>query len=113
MVVTSLVFFLIAILACHRKTIPAVTDRGVQPVAPATPVTPPPPPEPVIPAADLAAGKIIYETKCIRCHAAKPVEAYTADRWVGILRSMVPKARLDSIQTAQLTLYVNANAKKS
>ena len=98
---------LIIIAACHRKTVPAVVETPPPPAAPAAPVVP------VVAAADLEAGKRIYETKCIRCHTAKPVDTYTEARWVGILRSMVPKARLDSLQTAQLTLYVNANAKKS
>lgn len=91
------------IIACHKKTVPAVTSTPV-PVAPAPPV---------VATADIEAGKTIYETKCVKCHSAKPAGDYTQVRWVGILRSMVPKARLDSVQTAQLTLYVNAHAKKS
>lgn len=99
--------FLLVSMACHRKTVPAVADGTVQPAAPVIPAAP------VFATADLEAGKNIYETKCARCHAVKPVEDYTADRWVGILRSMVPKAKLDSVQRAQLTAYVNTHAKKS
>lgn len=92
--------FLAVLIACHKKTVPAAT-------------APPPPAEPTYTAAAIEAGKIIYETKCTRCHAPKPVQDYTTTRWVGILRAMVPKARLDSVQTIQLTAYVNTNAKKS
>jgi mono/diheme cytochrome c family protein len=101
--------FLSIIVACHRKTIPASPDQAVQPAAPAQPVQP----VAATATADLEAGKIIYETKCTRCHGMKAIENYTTDRWVGILRSMVPKARLDSVQTVQVTAYVNAHARKS
>lgn len=100
----------VVIIACHKKGVPTVADRTVQPEPPASPTAP------VVAAhtaADLEAGKVIYETKCIRCHAAKPVETYTAERWAGILRSMIPKARLDSAQKMQVTAYVNTNAKKA
>lgn len=90
---------LIVIAACHKKTVPAVA-------APAPPATP------VFAAADIAAGKTIYETKCIRCHKPKPVENYTSLRWVSILKSMAPKSKLDSVQTAQVRAYVQTNAKK-
>jgi mono/diheme cytochrome c family protein len=103
-IVICIAFFIFAI-ACHKKAVPVVTTRTEQPEAPASPV------HPVYTAADLEAGKAIYETKCARCHTAKPVGNYTAGRWVGILKSMVPKAKLDSTQTAQVTAYVNTNAK--
>jgi len=60
----------------------------------------------------LAAGKTVYETKCIRCHAMKPVAAFTEPRWDGILRIMAPKANLTQVETEQVTAYVKANAKK-
>ena len=106
---TFLLFSVLAviIIACHKKAVPTIADRTVQPEPPAAPVVA------AHTAADLEAGKIIYETKCARCHVAKPVENYTAERWVGILRSMVPKARLDSTQKMQVTAYVNTNAKKN
>lgn len=102
------------VVACHKKAVPTVADRTEQPPAP--PPTPPPPGVEMRPAfteAEVAAGKIVYETKCTRCHAAKPVDSYTTQRWPGILKSMVPRSKLDSVETRQLTAYVMTNAKKS
>lgn len=60
----------------------------------------------------LAAGKVIYETKCTRCHGMKGVASYTTDRWDGILKLMAPKAGLNEMETEQVKAYVRANAKK-
>lgn len=100
-------------IACHKKAVPTVADRTEQPPPP--PSTPPPGVEmrPAFTEAEITAGKTVYETKCTRCHTAKPVENYTTQRWPGILKSMVPKAKLDSIATRQVTAYVMTNAKKS
>lgn len=59
-------------------------------------------------------GHAVYldKTKCARCHGPKDVTAYTQERWTGILRNMIPKAKLDETQSAQVTAYVMANAKK-
>lgn len=93
-------------MACHNKAVPTVADRTEHPAAPAKPA------EPVVSAELLEAGKLVYTTKCSRCHAAKPVENWTAEGWQPILKSMIPKAKLDSVQSAQVTAYVKANAKK-
>ncbi|TMI82497.1 MAG: hypothetical protein E6H10_09580 [Bacteroidetes bacterium] len=60
----------------------------------------------------MAAGKNVYETKCIRCHAMKPLAAFTDPRWEAILKIMVPKANLTQVETQQVTAYVKANAKR-
>jgi uncharacterized membrane protein len=106
-IVAGMAVVILVIAACHKKAVPTVADRTEQPPPPLKPVGG------VATEADLTAGKTIYETKCTRCHAAKPVDTYTPERWTGILKSMVPKARLDSMQTAQVTAYVNTHAKKS
>jgi cytochrome c5 len=94
----------VAAVACHKKTVPTVADRTE---------LPPPPPPPAAPVVDMAAGKTIYETKCNKCHAPKVLDAYTTERWAGILKSMIPKAKLNADESAQVTAYVNANAKKA
>jgi mono/diheme cytochrome c family protein len=90
------VLTLIIATACHKKAAPS----AAVPAAPA--------PD----AALVEAGKNVYATKCTKCHAAKVVENYTAEKWVGILASMIPKAKLDDTESAQVTAFVNAGAKK-
>lgn len=57
-------------------------------------------------------GQATYTAKCGRCHGLKNTADYTADRWVGIMQSMAPKARLDDTEKANVLAYVQANAKK-
>ncbi|MEJ0102912.1 MAG: hypothetical protein WDO19_10290 [Bacteroidota bacterium] len=97
------VFIVIIATACHKKAVPAATQAASAPAPSAVAAADP---------ALIEAGKNIYTTKCAKCHPAKVVENYTADRWVGILKSMIPKAKLDDTEAAQVTAYVNANAKK-
>lgn len=110
LVVSYLLLLAVIAVACHRKTVPATTETAVV-TAPVV-VTPVVPAAPVYAEADLAAGKTIYETKCAKCHGAKPLDHWTVEGWKPILKSMIPKARLDSVQAAQVTAYVNTNAKK-
>jgi len=60
----------------------------------------------------LTAGKTIYTGKCTRCHEAKPVANWNAEEWKPILKSMIKKTRLDSLESAQVTAYVNEHCKK-
>ena len=59
----------------------------------------------------VAEGKTIYITKCARCHGPKPVENWTVQEWVPIIDRMSSKARLDAIEKANVTAYVNFYAK--
>ncbi len=59
----------------------------------------------------VAEGKTIYTTKCARCHGPKPVENWTVQEWVPIMERMVPKARLNETEAANVTAYVNFYAK--
>lgn len=65
--------------------------------------------------ADATAGQTIYDAggKCAKCHKPKDVSSFTAEKWVGILKNMVPKAKLDETETKQVTAYVMVNSKKS
>jgi cytochrome c5 len=62
--------------------------------------------------ADIDAGKVIYNSKCTKCHAAKPVESFNEERWTKILKSMIPRAKLDTDESRQVTAYAMTNAKK-
>ncbi|MET0635941.1 MAG: hypothetical protein ABWZ25_07920 [Chitinophagaceae bacterium] len=113
------------LVACNRKTSPSVSpvttaDNPVPPVnsstgssgqsiggvtpALVTPVTGS--------AADMEAGRVIYTTKCIKCHDAKPLEKWTQAEWQPILKSMIRKTKLDSLENMQVRLYVNTHARK-
>ena len=125
-----LTVFMAGIIACSKKittTTSTTTDVTPAPVVTAPTVPDKPKSEEVVPAKEetkpviagandtdpnLIAGRIIYTGKCAKCHAAKPVEEFTATRWDGILRSMIPKARLGFDESAQVTAYVKAHSKK-
>lgn len=94
--------------ACHRKSAPQINDRTDIPARPMPAATS------AASAADIEAGRQIYTAgKCTKCHEAKPVDHWTAEQWKPILKSMIPKAKLDSVQRAQVTAYVNLHARKS
>lgn len=109
------------VVACAKKSTPTTsTPAATTPVeSPESEKASQEPVKPVVSAeADLssaaiaAKGKIVYETKCGRCHALKTTTAYTSERWDGILASMIPKAKLNDEETKQVTVYVKENAKK-
>jgi len=60
---------------------------------------------------DEVSGQNIYTTKCAKCHGAKPVGNWTFNQWEGILKSMVPKAKLNADEESQLIAYIKAHAK--
>jgi mono/diheme cytochrome c family protein len=90
----------LVVLACHRKTAAAkaeAAEKAKMEAAHTELVT---------------QGKTVYTTRCNKCHALKTVENYTADRWTNILKSMIPKAKLNETEAQQVTAYVMDNAKK-
>ena len=61
----------------------------------------------------IAQGKTVYINRCARCHNLKPVEKFTAPEWEPILKTMIPKAHLNESDSAQVTAFIMANAKKN
>jgi mono/diheme cytochrome c family protein len=57
-------------------------------------------------------GQSTYNAKCGKCHGLKVTTDFTADRWVGIMQVMAPKAHLDDTEKENVLAYVKANAKK-
>jgi hypothetical protein len=107
--VTANILIIATILfSCQRKTTPVITERTSFPQAP----KPANAPLETNSHEFIVAGKVIYTGKCSRCHDMKDPSAYAAERWPSILKSMIPKAKLNAEQANQLTAYVMANTKK-
>lgn len=112
----------VIVFGCQKKMTSGKTDTAktttTTPVKTETPATPPantatPPAAETgrINTEALAAAQKVYEGNCAKCHALKNPETYTAERWVGILNWMAPKAKLSDEQKAQVLTYVQHNAK--
>jgi hypothetical protein len=92
------------IQACTKKSIPTITDRTIDPPKPESPVANVKP--------DLVIGQRVFTNKCGKCHDLPDPARYTAERWDGILRSMIPRAGISREQEVHLTAYVKSNAAK-
>lgn len=113
----SIVILILAlsVWACHRKTIPSSDSNVIisnktntEETKTKTEIT-----KTEASGTDLAAvGKTVYTTRCNRCHGLKNTENFTQQQWDNILKSMIPKARLNDDEAKQVTAYVMANAKK-
>ena len=57
-------------------------------------------------------GSVVYSSRCGNCHALKPVARYTPAEWDNILKSMIPKAKLNDAEAKQVTAYVMEHSKK-
>jgi len=123
--ILTIVLLALAVFACSRKTVTTTARTGTttteatsevaeialtdsRPMSDVPVKTDPS----TAPVEALAAGKAVYNTRCGTCHELNPVENFTAQRWEGILKNMIPKARLNETDAAHVTAYVKANAKK-
>ena len=106
--VTGSIIISAFLVSCHKKAVPEITSRTEFPPAPksSTQAYPENSPEAI------GAGKVLFETRCNRCHDLKIVEVHTPERWTAILQTMIPRARLNEEQAKQVRSYVIANAKK-
>jgi cytochrome c5 len=59
----------------------------------------------------VAEGKGMYENNCAKCHKLYSTTAFTQEEWRPILVRMQRKAHLDDAQMAQITTYINSEAK--
>jgi cytochrome c5 len=99
---------LMLLIACQRKSLPAITERKTEP--PLKIASAYPPAMTVKP--DTVQGKSIFIARCGRCHALPSPAQFNVTRWGTILSSMVTRARLDNEQIVHLQAYILANAAK-
>lgn len=100
----TILILAIIVFACHRKTVASSdniiisnktnTERKV-----ANPEV-------------ASAGQTVYANRCGRCHGLKKTENYTTQQWENILKSMIPKAKLNDDEAREVTAYVLEHAKK-
>jgi mono/diheme cytochrome c family protein len=50
-------------------------------------------------------GRYVYQSRCGECHGLKNITDYSNQRWVEILREMIPKAKLTTTEKEELTTY--------
>ncbi len=131
-----LVFATSFAIACNRKMIPATTktetktdniskETAKEEVKTSEPEKKEPvkipdavPVQPATPASSIPnkpseeeSGKNVYTAKCGKCHALKNTGAYTYNQWETILKTMIPRARLNADEETQVVTYIRANAK--
>lgn len=90
--------------ACSKKAMPTISDRTTDPPKPESPVANVKP--------DLAIGQRVFTNQCGKCHDLPDPAKYTAERWDGILRTMIPRAGINRVQEVHVTEYIKTNAAK-
>jgi hypothetical protein len=57
-------------------------------------------------------GKTVFLTKCGSCHALKKISDYRPDQWTNILKVEIPRAKLNNVESGQVTAFIMAKANK-
>jgi len=57
-------------------------------------------------------GKMIYESKCGKCHTLFAPDKYNAKQWRKWVDKMAPKAKLNSSETEDVYQYLSKTTKK-
>lgn len=92
------------IQACQKKGIPTIADRTTDPPKPESPVANVKP--------DITIGQRVFMNQCGKCHDLPDLAKYNAERWDGILRTMIPRAGINRMQEVHVTAYIKANCAK-
>lgn len=58
--------------------------------------------------ASLQKGRVIYITRCAKCHSVEPVKKYSSAEWESIMPKMVVKTKLTTADDALVRAYVSA-----
>lgn len=83
---------------------PTISDRTTDPAKPESPVANVKP--------DLVVGQRVFNNQCGKCHDLPSPGKYKADRWDGILRTMIPRAGISRVNEVHVTAYIKTNAAK-
>ncbi len=89
---------------CAKKMNPSAKEKAKTETAVVAP-------KPATPE-EMAAGKTVFTDNCGKCHKLRQPGEFTTNKWEHILPSMTKKAKLTPAQSASVTAYVMANAKK-
>ena len=89
----SLLALLTIIVSCSPKTAEVITiPLTVEHAASMT--------------AEVNSGKILFDSKCHKCHKLKTIDDYSTEEWNVILPKMAKKANLDSADESLIHQYV-------
>ena len=62
-------------------------------------------------AEQLTQGRLLYVTRCAKCHQIYPVKNYTAAQWQPIMAEMAEDAKLTASEDAAVRAYIAAALK--
>jgi mono/diheme cytochrome c family protein len=68
--------------------------------------------EPTRETAQIETGKIVYKTKCGKCHNLRDPQEFDAAKWVKIVDWMAPKAQLSTVEKENVLAFVSLYAKR-
>lgn len=111
-VIFSLLAVSFAMVKCSPKANKATTATTTTTATEATPTEVATSTSTAPSAAQIESGKALYTNKCGTCHGLKDPVKYTQESWKHILKSMIPKAKLNEADGNLVTFYVMANAKQ-
>lgn len=100
----SIITAVVILMACHKRSIPVITERTTEPAKPQTEIIR------TIP--DAEAGRIVFMNCCGRCHGLPETNVYTAKRWETILILMAPRARLTKNEMQDVMAHIHMHSKK-
>lgn len=94
------IFGLVVLAACSQSTVePVVTSVETKPAVTAS-------------AEELAKGKTLYETNCVKCHRLFTPSEFTEKKWHHEVPEMSEKAKVNKETENLILAYVLSGAKK-
>ena len=92
---------LAVITSCKTKSSASTASSDTKSNAPTKELT----------AVEYAKGKELFESSCGKCHDLPKPKAYSAEEWVGIMKAMAPKAKMNEAQSTLVYDYVTTYKK--